>query len=58
MAGMNPERKSQDAIEQANRKMLQEHDKRLEKWRENRLNSIERDRETPSRNVMSAPTHK
>ncbi|MER8665287.1 hypothetical protein NKH34_29770 [Mesorhizobium sp. M1148] len=57
MAGMNPERKTQDAIEQANRKMLQEHDKRLEKWRKSRLNFIERDRETIYRNETSATAH-
>ncbi|WP_181176250.1 hypothetical protein [Mesorhizobium sp. B2-3-5] len=55
MAGMNPERKSQDAIEQANRKLLQENDKRLEKWREDRLNSIERDRENTDHGFVRAP---
>lgn len=54
MAGMNPERKSQDAIEQANRKMLDEHDKRLEKWREDRLTSIEREREISFKSEESA----
>lgn len=48
MAGMLPERKTRDAIEKANRKMLEEQDKRLERWREDRLNSIEKERATPS----------
>ncbi|WP_179296131.1 hypothetical protein [Mesorhizobium sp. WSM4312] len=58
MAGMNPERKSQDAIEQANRKLLQENDKRLEKWREDRLNSFERDREISAQNFARPAVRK
>ncbi|MBL8578886.1 MAG: hypothetical protein JNK47_16810 [Mesorhizobium sp.] len=48
MAGMNPERKTQNDIEKANRKMLEEQDKRLKEWRENRINSIDRDRKEAS----------
>ena len=44
MAGMIPERKTHDAIEKANRKILDEHDKRLKVWRENRLRTIEDNR--------------
>lgn len=41
MAGMNPERKTHEAIEKANRKILDEHDRRLKEWRVNRLKTIE-----------------
>jgi len=52
MAGMNPERKTHDAIEKANRKILDEHEKRLKEWREDRLKSIERARKESSANKV------